>query len=205
MIDDRFVGTAVIEQELKQEIACSSPNVLLIEKALAGDHTAFVDLVSKYHSKIYSTLYAIVHNQDDALDLLQDTFIKTYQSLHKLKNRDFFCCWMHRIAINLATNFINKRKRLQRYKEKQIQNNKRQHCYPPYYYLERQEIQNFLRELIAQLPPKQRNVLVLCDIEEYSYKQIAAILDCNIGTVMSRLFYARDKLRQALLQAGYFG
>ena len=197
MIDDHPVGTAVIEQEQRQEIACSSSNADLIEKALAGDHAAFIELVSKYRGKIYFTLYAMVHNEDDALDLLQDTFIKTYQSLHKLKNAEFFRCWLHKIAINLATNFINKRKRLQRYKDKQIQN-KRQSCHPPHYYLERQEIQDFVRHLIAQLPPKQRSVLVLCDIEEYSYKETATILDCSIGTVMSRLFYARNKLRQAL-------
>lgn len=173
-------------------------DAILVQQTCAGDQHAFTELWNRYRGRIYRVIYFMVHNEEDSWDLLQDTFIKAYQALPSLKNAQILGSWLTRIAMNLAINHIKKRERSKKHQDELIYNLPRRCCESPQQTLEQQEFQEKLHNIIAQLPPKQRSVLILSDIEEYSYKEIAEVLQCRIGTVMSRLFYARNCVRNQL-------
>ena len=169
--------------------------IFLVKKAALGEQSAFAVLVSKYREKLYRIIFFMVHHEEDALDLLLDCFIKAYQALPKLKNPAIFNSWIIKISVNLSINHIKKKKRLFNYKEELINNANFPKIKSPPMILEQKETTQQLFKLINKLPPKQKSVLILCDIEGLSYKEIAEILQCRIGTIMSRLYYARDFIR----------
>jgi RNA polymerase sigma-70 factor (ECF subfamily) len=186
-------------QNTLESIENKDTQEVLVGKARSGDETAFATLVSKYQNKLYRLIYLMVHHEEDTWDLLQEAFLHAYQALHSLKDPAIFGAWVTRIAVNLSINHLKKRKRIRQCQ--QVMANTMSDCKEndsPEYILEQKETQEKLHSLIAQLPPKQRTVLILCDMEGYSYKEISQILQCHLGTVMSRLFYARDFIRQHL-------
>lgn len=168
---------------------------ILIKKAMAGDKSAFGMLIGKYRNKLYRVLYFIVHNQEDALDLLQDTLVKAYKSIHTLRSPSAFYCWINRIGVNLAFNFLKRSEKAKKYHEK-LALEYREKSEDPLSSLEKKELQLELVTLISQLPAKQKAAFVLCDVEGHSYKEISEILNCNLGTVMSRIYYARNYIRK---------
>lgn len=182
-----------------KNINCDQQNheEFLIKKAMAGDKSAFGMLAGKYRNKLYGLLYYMVHNQDDAMDLLQDTLIKAYKSIHNLRCPNAFYSWLSRIGVNLTLNFLKKNEKNKEYREKLALEYNAQ-TESPLQSLEKKELQLKLTKLISQLPAKQKAALVLCDIEGYSYKEISEILECNVGTVMSRIYYARDYIRKQI-------
>lgn len=173
-----------------------SDMLLLVKKAVDRDHSAFAMLVTRFRQKIYRLLYHMVRHEEDAWDLLQDTFLKAYQQLPRLRKPELFSTWLIKIAMNIAINHLKKKKRQNHHREK-MANEMRHHpgVEAPDQIAERREMEQKLHALIAKLPAKQRSVLVLCDLEGYSYKEAAQILQCRIGTIMSRLYYARNFLR----------
>lgn len=176
----------------------SSSDRILVEKAATGDHTAFGMLLARYREQLHRLIYFMVHHEEDTWDLLQDTCLNAYQALPKLKNPDIFSSWITRIAVNLAINHLKRKSRWRKCQEKLVQQSEVRESDAPDQYVESNETQEKVRALIALLPPKQKTVLVLADIEGRSYQEIATILNCRIGTVMSRLFYARSFLRKRL-------
>lgn len=180
----------------------SQSEMSLVQRAASGDAEAFSLLVEKHRLKIYRLIYFMVHHEQDTWDLLQDTFIKAYASLSGLKKPEIFASWLTKIAVNLAINHIQRKKRWNRCFERLAADTVPKYSEPPEQVLEQKECGAKLQELIAELPPKQRSVLVLCDIQGYSYKEIAGILHCRVGTVMSRLFYARNFLRSRMHDVG---
>jgi RNA polymerase sigma-70 factor (ECF subfamily) len=173
-------------------------DTILVAKAAQGDHAAFAMLVVRYREKLHRLIYFMVHHQEDTLDLLQDTFLKAYENLPRLQKPEIFVSWLSKIAINLAINHVKRRARWRKCQDKLWENSKAEDIESPDSTLEEQENHAMLRSVIMELPPKQRSVLVLCDMEGHSYKETAEILQCRIGTVMSRLFYARNFLRSRL-------
>ena len=175
---------------------------ILIRKAMAGDKSAFGMLVGKYRNKLYRVLYFIVYNQEDALDLLQDTLLKAYKSIHKLRSPKAFYCWISRIGVNLALNFLKKNEKAKQYHEK-LASEYQEVSESPLKALENKELKSELAKLISQLPAKQKAAFVLCDLEGHSYKEISEILKCNLGTVMSRIYYARNYIRNNISVCDY--
>lgn len=174
-------------------------DTLLVHKAAGGDQSAFAMLVAKYRNRLYRTLSLMLHQEEDTWDLMQDTLLRAYQALPKLQNPETFPTWLLKIAMNLAINHLKKRNRARKYYEKFEKVSAEAHSpETPDDIVERKEIAERLWRHIAELPPKQKSALVLCDVEGYSYKEIAEILQCRIGTVMSRLYYARKFLRNRL-------
>jgi len=173
-------------------------DVFLVKQTCAGDQTAFTKLWNRYRQKLYRILYFMVRHEEDSWDLLQETFIKAYKSLPGLKNAQIFGSWVTKIAMNLAINHLKKKERIRKAQEYLLMHFIRQPEESPHRVLEQQESADRLQELIQALPPKQRSVLILSDIEGHTYKEIAEILQCRIGTVMSRLFYARNFIRNQL-------
>lgn len=176
----------------------SGGDVALVTRAIQGDHMAFEALVTKYRDKLYRSVFWMLRHEEDTLDVLQETFLRAYRALPHLNKPEIFSTWILRIAMNLAVNHIKKKERLRKCREKMARNWREKWEQTPDDIIECRETMEKLDALIAELPPKQKTVFILSDIEGYSYKEIAEIVNCRVGTVMSRLYYARNFLRNCL-------
>lgn len=163
----------------------------LLEKSKQGDSEAFNQLINPHRATIFHLCLRMVKNEAMAEDLTQETLIKAYQKIGTFEGRAKFSTWLYRIAHNLAVNQIKKHKTLeeQEFKEALL--------YPTESSSENEELQKQLQRALIQLPLKQREVFELYVIEEKSQKEIAALLNIPLGTVRSRLFYAKRALRSS--------
>jgi RNA polymerase sigma-70 factor (ECF subfamily) len=180
----------------------------LVKLAQKGDMAAFEELVARHRDKIYARAYSMVRHEDEALDLSQDAWVKGWQRLAQFQGDASFVTWMTRIVINLCLDQLRKQKR-QRAESIEAMAEEAggvERQMPvvtpnPTEGLERQELRRRIDRALAQLSYEHRTVLVLHEFEELEYKEIARRMQCSIGTVMSRLFYARR--RMASLLAGF--
>lgn len=186
-----------IEKSNDQNKATLGDHDLVIQSC-QGNQSAFALLVSRYQEKLYRMIYFMVHHQEESWDLLQDTFIKAYHGLPHLKNPEIFKSWITKIAFNLTLNHLKRQSRFHKHSDDVLLNIANHKDSSPQKALEEEESRELLRKAISLLPAKQKSVLVLCDMEGYSYKEAAEILKCRIGTIMSRLFYARNSIREYL-------
>jgi RNA polymerase sigma-70 factor (ECF subfamily) len=143
----------------------------LVQRARRGDLGAYDDLVRRYQERIYATIYHMTSNHEDANDLAQEAFIKAYQALKTFKGGSSFYTWVYRIAVNKTINFLKQRKN---------------------------RSQMSLNEAMQKLSEPHRLAVTLHDVQGMSHEEIAKVMDCNIGTVRSRLFYARQQLQAYL-------
>jgi len=176
----------------------------LVELARRGDRDAFGILVRRHQNRAFNLAYQMVRNREDALDIAQEAFARAFASLPAFKGEASFTTWLHRIVVNLAIDSLRRKHRAGEtvYNDTQAAPEE-QGAEPsapddPAAVLESKQVRALLAQGIAQLPPAQRAVLILREIEGLSYEEISRAVGCNIGTVMSRLFYARRKLQQAL-------
>jgi len=167
-----------------------------IEATLSGEKEAFAHLVVKYQRPLYVVLQRLVRRHDDTDDLLQEAFVRAYQHLKEFDRSRPFYPWLHRIAVNLAITFIQRRKR-----QTNFSGLSTEEIFPipqsdhPDEKAERGEMFEALEKAIERLPAEQRVVLLLRTREEMSYQELSEHLGIEIGTVMSRLARAREKLR----------
>jgi RNA polymerase sigma-70 factor, ECF subfamily len=183
----------------------------LVKRCQAGDTSAFNDLVTKYRGKAFSMIYGMVQNEQDAWDLAQEGFVKAWRSIHRFKGESSFYTWLYRIMTNVTIDSL-RRKGIHgdaefddRVMPVNVEPGSRTtpSATPlPYRKLEQNEIRQQIDDAIAKLTPEHRAVIVMKELEDLQYSEIAEILGCSIGTVMSRLFYARKKL-QVLLKDVY--
>ncbi|MGA2177958.1 MAG: sigma-70 family RNA polymerase sigma factor [Verrucomicrobiota bacterium] len=179
----------------------------LVKLAQKGNMAAFEELVARHRDKIYARAYSMVRHEDEALDLSQDAWVKGWQRLAQFQGDASFVTWMTRIVINLCLDQLRrqKRQRAESIEAMAEETGGVERQMPvvtpnPTEGLERQELRRRIDRALAQLSYEHRTVLVLHEFEELEYKEIARRMQCSIGTVMSRLFYARR--RMALLLAG---
>lgn len=173
----------------------------LVKAAQKGDMGAFEELVARHRDKIYARAYSMMRNEDDALDLSQEAWVKGWQRLQQFQGDASFGTWMTRIVINLCLDALRRRKR-QQAESVEVLNEEaggvERHMpvmtVNPTEGLERAELRERIDRAMAQLTYEHRTVLILHEFEEMEYKQIAKVMNCSIGTVMSRLFYARRRL-----------
>jgi RNA polymerase sigma-70 factor (ECF subfamily) len=172
-----------------------------------GDLEAFEELVARHRDKIYARAYTMMRNEDEALDLSQEAWAKAWQRLKQFQGDSSFVTWMTRIVINLCLDQIRKQKRQRTESIEALgdENGGVERLMPvlevnPTEGLERDELRQRIDQALGQLTQEHRVALVLHEFEELEYKEIAKRMGCSIGTVMSRLFYARR--RMALLLAG---
>ena len=176
----------------------------LVERAARGDRESFDALVRRHQDRIFNVAYQIVRNRDDALDVAQEAFAKAFISLSGFKGEASFTTWMHRIVVNLGIDCLRRRRRGEpiTYDDRLAvpEETESGPAAPdnPEAALETRQVQSLLARGIQALPPAHRAVLVLREIEGMSYEEIAHAVGCSLGTVMSRLFYARRKLQKAL-------
>jgi RNA polymerase sigma-70 factor (ECF subfamily) len=161
-------------------------------------------LVRRHQDRAFNLAYQMVRNREDALDIAQDAFTRAFASLPAFKGEASFSTWLHRIVVNLAIDRLRRKQRsgTTPYDDGRpaVEEQGSELASPddPATALENKQVRALLARGIAQLPPAQRAVLVLREIEALSYEEISRAVGCNLGTVMSRLFYARRKLRQVL-------
>jgi len=166
----------------------------LVKRVQGGEKEAFKDLVAPYQRKIYSFLYGMVWDREDALELTQEVLIKAYRSIRGFRMASSFYTWLYRIAVNLALDFRRHRMATPGVKEAVDPPEKG----GPDSCLMRNELREQILKAMAQLPPQHRAIILLREVEGLSYKEISEVMGCQLGTVMSRLHYAREGLRRCL-------
>jgi len=183
----------------------SADDPTLVRNAQAGDLGAFEELVARHRDKIYGRALSMMRNEQEAIDLSQEAWVKGWQRLNQFQGESSFPTWLTRIVINLCLDQLRKQKRRQAESIEALDEDaggvERQMpvvMVNPTERLERGELRQRIDRALAQLSHEHRTVLVLHEFEEMEYKTIAKTMDCSIGTVMSRLFYARRKLAALL-------
>jgi RNA polymerase sigma-70 factor (ECF subfamily) len=173
----------------------------LVRAAQKGDMSAFEELVARHRDKVYARAFSMMRNEDSAIDLSQEAWVKAWQRLHQFQGEASFLTWMTRIVINLCLDQLRRQKRLRAESIEQLDEDlggvERQMpviTSNPTERLEREELRGRIDRALGQLSYEHRTVLVLHEFQELEYKEIAKRMGCSIGTVMSRLFYARRKM-----------
>ena len=178
----------------------------LVRSARRGDLIAYDELVKRYQQRIYATIYHMTSNHEDANDLAQDAFIKAYQALKSFKGGSSFYTWLYRIAVNKTINFLKQRKNRIHMSLNDVDFNTENNPdlvalisdKTPRREAGLKELSEKLNAALLKLSEPHRLAVVLHDVQGLSHEEVAEVMDCNIGTVRSRLFYARQQL-QALL------
>ncbi len=182
------------------------PDEELVLKSQQGDIHAFDELVERYHGKIYGLTYNMTSNREDAEDLTQDIFVKAYQALPRFKGNSSFYTWLYRIAVNKTINYRKKRNRKRAMSLDQFDHEiKLDDVYhdlaskgSPLRHLSLSELQKKLNEALQNLSEKHRTVVVLHDMQGIPHEEIAKMVGASVGTIRSRLFYARRQMQAEL-------
>lgn len=191
---------------VEKEISPREEERRLVKLAKEGDLGAYDDLVTRYQERIYATLYHMTSNHEDANDLAQDAFIKAYKALKSFKGDSSFYTWVYRIAVNRTINFLKQRRNRHHMSlndaDWNVENNPDLVSLisekTPRREANLSELQEKLNEALQKLSEVHRMVVVLHDVQGVPHEEISEIMKCNVGTVRSRLFYARQQL-QAIL------
>jgi len=187
--------------------ALAAPNQVdeqhLVKRARRGDLAAYDELMRRYQERIYATIYHMTANHEDANDLAQEAFIKAFHALKSFKGGSSFYTWVYRIAVNKTINFLKQRKNRSQMSLNDMDFNAEHDPdlvalisdKTPRREANLAELQEKLNTAMLKLSEAHRLVVTLHDVQGLSHEEIAKIMDCNIGTVRSRLFYARQQLQ----------
>jgi RNA polymerase sigma factor (sigma-70 family) len=193
--------------ESKPEMSeAQAHDVALVKAARDGEMRAYDELVQRYQERIYATIYHMTSNHEDANDLAQETFIKAYSALKSFKGDSSFYTWIYRIAVNKTINFLKQRKNKVSLSlndlDFNVENDPELVAFvsdkTPRRDIALGELQEKLNAAMQKLSDVHRMVVTLHDVQGLSHEEIANIMDCNVGTVRSRLFYARQQLQAYL-------
>lgn len=181
----------------------------LISSHKAGDRIAFQHLVRKYENRVYNHCLRMVNDEEESADLTQEVFLKVYRNINNYEHTYSFYTWLYRITVNCCIDYMRKKRRqLTSYslsqnlsdepgsagREQDIPDEK----FGPEIRMQNVELSDVLTQAIGQLSEKLRSIIILKEIEGFSYEEIAEILNCSRGTVKSRLFRARERLKEIL-------
>jgi RNA polymerase sigma factor (sigma-70 family) len=178
----------------------------LVKRARRGDLVAYDDLVRRYQERIYATVYHMTSNHEDANDLAQEAFIKAFHALKSFKGGSSFYTWVYRIAVNKTINFLKQRKNKTQMSLDDLDFNAEHDPdlvalisdKTPRREVVLAELQEKLNAAMQRLSEPHRLVVTLHDVQGLPHEEVAKIMDCNVGTVRSRLFYARQQLQAYL-------
>jgi RNA polymerase sigma factor (sigma-70 family) len=189
-----------------EETASAVDEAVLVRKARRGDLEAYDELIRRYQERIYATIYHMTSNHEDANDLAQEAFIKAFHALKSFKGGSSFYTWVYRIAVNKTINFLKQRKNKTQISLDDLDFNAEHDPdlvaltseKTPRREINLSELQEKLNVAMQKLSEPHRLVVTLHDVQGQSHEEIAKIMQCNIGTVRSRLFYARQQLQAYL-------
>lgn len=200
-----LVKTLVASPERQQEAGF---DWAIVRRVQAGDVAAFDQLILKYRERVYAMVYHMSSNREDAADLTQDAFIKAFQHINRFQGQSSFFTWLYRIAVNSALTHLRRNKLRSFFSLEKVHEDpgvasvidnltdKRDVAREVYV----SELQERLNEAMQKLSISHRTVVTLFEIDGLSHEEIAEIMDCSVGTVRSRLHYAKQLL-QAELQS----
>ncbi len=178
----------------------------LIAAAKAGDEHSFELLILQCRTKAYNIALRYLRNEEDAMDALQESFIKIFRYLKNFKEDSKFDTWVYRIVVNTCNDMLRKNSALAA--ERTVCGDEEEDYAvkipdsapgPQEALLRREQIEQILKGM-EQLKPEQREVIILRDIQGLSYEEVGSVLQCSIGTVKSRINRARGRLREILLE-----
>jgi RNA polymerase sigma-70 factor (ECF subfamily) len=172
--------------------ANSDADADLVERYLAGDMTAFDELMIRYERQIYRVCYRFVENRDDAMDLAQEVFIKAFEHLGSFRRESSLKTWLYRIAMNHCINHVKKHSR----EFVEVTEETGSVRASVHSQLEEREEREYFRRLVTQLPPKQKAILEMRINEQLSYEEIARISGRSVSTIKASVFFAMEKLRK---------
>jgi len=179
----------------------------LVAAAQRGERDAFKTLFERYHRRAYTLALGVVRHPDDALDVVQEAFIKAHKYLDKFEGNASFYTWLYRIVMNLAIDHLRKHRRIKPVEldETRIEPDGDQPLLPrilggnPGQALMDKQIRARIDQALDQLSENHRSVLVMRELEGLSYEDMAQAMSCSKGTIMSRLFHARRNMQKQLL------
>ena len=209
-------GNPVRDSALQEDLCPVEDSKLddlkLVDAAKNGDTRAFRELYARYHKKVYAIAYGMLRNHDEAMDVVQESFLKVHRYLDRFEQSSSFYTWLYRLVSNQCIDHVrrNKRHRGAEYDEKVQDAEARQVPAPgsldlsnpgdPRALVQRGEIRAAVEDCLQELSEKHRAVIVLREIQGLSYEEMSAVEDCSKGTIMSRLFHARRKMQNLLKQ-----
>ncbi len=176
----------------------------LAGRAGRGDRVAFQMLVEKYQKRVYGIAYGMVYSADDALDITQEAFIRVHRYLGSFQGSSSFYTWLYRIVVNLSVDHLRRRSHEPTVDyDDTLQHADTSEQQPsaigdPARALRDRELGTELEKALAQLSPVHRAVLLLREVEGLSYQEMAKVMGCSVGTIMSRLFHARKRMQKLL-------
>jgi RNA polymerase sigma-70 factor (ECF subfamily) len=172
----------------------------IVEACLAGERKAFEVLVERYEKKFYNAAYRILGDSEDSIEATQSAFVKAYERLGTFDTSQRFFPWMYRIVVNECMNIVNRRKRFEEIDSRvPVPGRSPEEKYGD------DEMARHLQAAVRQLKPDYRVVVALRHYQGFSYREIGEILRIPEKTVKSRLFTARQQLREILVRRGIMG
>ena len=182
---------------------------ILVERVRKGDHAAFRRLVERYQERVFAIAIGIVRNEDDAMDITQDAFVKVYRYLDGFRGTSSFYTWLYRIVVNLCIDHGRRLSRASVVDFDDTLSHPDASLLPagdvaptpiglPAAELGRKELRNRIGDALERLTAKHREVIVLREIQGLSYNEISEVLSISVGTVMSRLHHARQNMQTLL-------
>lgn len=201
----KVLGKALVASPERQQEA--DADIEIVRRVQAGDVAAFDRLVLKYRERVYGIVYNLTSNREDAADLTQDSFIKAFQSIHRFGGQSSFFTWLYRIAVNSTLTHLRKARlrsffSLERVDSEEPVAKEIIEALTDKTGVDRdsfvRELQEKLNDAMLKLSIRHRTVVTLFEIEGLSHQEIAEVMECSVGTVRSRLHYAKQLLQAEL-------
>lgn len=193
-----------------REDAAEDPDLELVRRTQQGDHAAFRKLFDKYHRRVFAVSLAVVKNQQDAHDIVQEAFVRVHRHLGSFQGASSFYTWLYRITMNLSIDHHRRRKTARQVdyddgiRSGVVDPEQAGDILPGYLAADpskshsRKELAERMQAALSTLPPYHQQVIVLREVDGLSYEEIAQVMKVPKGTIMSRLFHARRKMQSAL-------
>lgn len=184
--------------DLKNNGFLEEEEIELIKKAASGDNKAFSKIYYQYKELVYRVVYRLLGGTEDINDAVQQTFIELFKSLPGYAGKSKFTTWLYRIAVNVSIQFFRKKRVSEKFKTSEWELDTIPSSDTTSINIERKELKTQLEEALSSLQLKKRIVIVLHDIEHKTMEEISEIIGVPVGTIKSRLFYAREELKKKL-------
>jgi RNA polymerase sigma-70 factor, ECF subfamily len=202
-IENRFEnGFVTVSTEKAAATPADAADDALVLRAQAGDTDAFESIVRKYRNEVYAFSYSFVRNREQAWDLSQEVFVKAWKSIKRFRREARLKTWLMRITANHCRDYLKKRRLETVAFDDAIRADAPGTLADPAESLAARELGRAIEKAVAALPHKHRTAFILREYQGLSYQEMAEVMECSPGTVMSRLHHARAKLQQALIRMG---